>query len=62
MITLMVNKAVEYNQEMIVLLKELTDNVITEKKQQIDDFISRVRSRSHASCLDAWSLLKKRRP
>ena len=62
MITLMVNKAVEYNQEMIVLLKELADDVTEEKKQQIDDLTRRVRSGSHVSCLDSWSLLTKRRP
>jgi hypothetical protein len=58
----MINKAVEYNQEMIVLLKELADNVTEEKKQQIDDLTRRVRSGSHASCLDSWSLLTKTRP
>ncbi|PVH90555.1 hypothetical protein DM02DRAFT_711542, partial [Periconia macrospinosa] len=41
MVMLMVNRAIEYNQEMIILLKELADNVIEEKKQQIDDLIRR---------------------
>ena len=53
MIMLMVNRVIEYNQEMIVLLKELAGSVTEEKKQQIDHLIRRVRYRSHDSRLDA---------
>ena len=62
MIVLMVNRVVECNQEMIVLLKELADSVTEEKKQQVDNLIKRVRCRPHDPRLDAWLPLTKRRP